>query len=180
MSRDPFVAWRKSGPSLEQRIARLEDIEEISRLIARYAKMADCKNEPARFKPLVTHDVKAVFHGFGSVEGRDEVAYFIHEIAKKEILWSIHYMTAPIIDILDDQDTAKVFFYLWEVGLTNVGEDPAYKDGQSTWISGWYENEARRTQDGWRFSKIELILKLFAPAANPDWRPRAIDREPPR
>ncbi|MBM3518297.1 MAG: hypothetical protein FJX56_10625, partial [Alphaproteobacteria bacterium] len=47
---------RKKWAALEERITRLEDIEAIKRMLARYAQGADRNNDPNVLRELYTED----------------------------------------------------------------------------------------------------------------------------
>ena len=59
--------------NIEKRLTRMEDIEEIKQLIARYAKAADHNGDPALMAPGFSADVVWHCEGIGGWEGRDAV-----------------------------------------------------------------------------------------------------------
>ncbi|MEQ9088839.1 MAG: nuclear transport factor 2 family protein [Alphaproteobacteria bacterium] len=152
---------------LEKRIQRLEDIEEIKKMIARYAQAGDDKNNPDIFGPMITEDAIWEAEGFGQHKGRDVITKVLSEVAQEKILWALHFMTSPLIDIAEDGKTATAMWYLWE---TAIARDDREAEGKSTWIGGWYETDLRREADGkWRWNHIRLMLKLFSPNEKPEW-----------
>src|SRR6476660_5925044 len=84
--------------AVEARIARLEAVEAIQVLKARYADVCDTGYDPVRMRPFFTND--AVWEFFGGISNT--------------ITWALHYMVAPIIEIADDGRTATGSWYLLE------------------------------------------------------------------
>ena len=85
-----------------RRLARLEAIEDIRMLKARYADVCDSGYDPVRMRPFFTAD--AVWDGgprFGRYEGVDAVCEFFAGISG-QITWALHYMVAPAIEVADD------------------------------------------------------------------------------
>jgi hypothetical protein len=159
--------------SLERRVQRLEDIHRITQLVQRYAMGADTRNDPAIMGGCVTSDVVAIFHGIGQVQGRDEFTKFAHDSAKGTMLWTAHFCTTPVTRFNSDGDAGTAFFYLWELARARSAIE---EQANSTWIAGWYENEIKKEDGEWLFSKIELVLQVFAPAHDLDWKPALAGR----
>ena len=88
--------------SIEERLQRLEDIEAIQQLIARYAKAVDHNGDPALVAPLFTED--AVWHceGIGHWETREGIVRDIRPNCTTFMPWAIHYMTQPIVEVAAD------------------------------------------------------------------------------
>lgn len=150
--------------SLEQRVKRLEGIESIRRLIARYAHGADRRNDPVIMRPLFTDDAVWECKGFGRHQGGDEIAESLAKIGRDSIVWTLHYMTSPLINVPLDGDWANCTWWLWELAKmpTAEGDDTAH------WIGGRYDAQLRDDGEGWRFSHVLLDLKLLSPHA-PGW-----------
>ena len=152
--------------SVEQRLQRLEDIEAIKQLIARYMTAADKNGDPALMAPCFTEDAVWNCEGIGRWEGRDSIVQGLHDTSTKVLSWALHYFTQPIIEIADDGQTATGEYYLWELAKA-VQEDGS--PDQDTWIGGWYESTFRKEGGDWKFTHIELILKLLSPADAASW-----------
>ena len=152
--------------SVEQRLQRLEDIEAIKQLIARYATAADHNADPAMMAPCFTEDAVWNCEGIGRWEGRDTIVSGLREVSTTQLSWALHYMTQPIIEVADDGQSAAGEYYLWELAKA-VQEDGG--PDQDTWIGGWYESKFRKEGGDWKFCHIELILKLLSPANAPSW-----------
>jgi SnoaL-like domain len=144
--------------SLEARIGRLEAVEEIRVLKARYADVCDTGYDPERMAPFFTDD--AVWDGgerFGRYEGLDAIRGFFAG-GSSQITWALHYMVAPAIEVADDLETATGSWYLWQP-CTVVGEHGP----QAVWLTGLYADRYRREEDGWRFSEVVLDCQTVSP-----------------
>ena len=148
------------------RLRRLEDIEAIEQLIARYAKAVDHNGDPALAAPLFTGD--AVWHceGIGHWETLDGILRELRLNCTVFMPWAMHYMTQPIVDVAPDGLSATATCYLWELGkVTPEGGGPT----EDTWIGGWYHAGCRKEGGAWKFARIDLTLKLFSAADKPSW-----------
>ena len=149
-------------------LAGLTAIEEIRRLKHVYAGVCDTGYDPARMAPLFTED--AVWDGgrFGRYEGRDAVCGFFAGISS-QIVWAMHYMLNPVIDVADDGQSATGSWYLWQP-CTVVGPDGP----QAVWLAGRYADQYRREAGGWKFSVVDLDVQCVTPyehgwAVKPFW-----------
>ena len=116
---------------IEERLRRLEDIEAIQQLIARYAKAVDRNGDPALVAPLFTED--AVWHceGIGHWETREGILREIRPNCTTFMPWAMHYMTQPDIEVAADGLSATSRHYLWELGKVTPGgrrADPGHLD----------------------------------------------------
>lgn len=151
---------------LEKRIDRLESIEEIKKMIGLYARAGDAKNDPKIFGKLLSEDAVWECEGFGRFEGRETILRELSGVAQERILWALHFMTTPIVEIGADGTSATAFWYLWE---TAKARESAGAEAKSTWIGGWYESKLARRGGKWKWTYIRLFLKLFSPNAKPEW-----------
>ena len=151
------------------RLDRLEAIEAIRVLKARYADACDTGYDPVRMRPFFTDD--AVWDGgprFGRYEGVEAVCGFFAGISS-QITWALHYMIAPIIEVADDCLTATGSWYLLEP-CTIATDDGA----RAMVITGRYADRYRREPDGWKFSEVVLDCQTISPldegwARRPFW-----------
>lgn len=145
---------------LAARIQRLEDIEAIKWMIARYAQGADQHNDTDILMPLFTEDaVWDAGERFGRYVGKPA----IHDFLKGSgsfIGWTLHYMVSPAIKIADDGKTAQAFWYLWE---TANMPHPQTHDPEAMWIGGTYDTELVKENSEWKFKKVNLRIKLLTP-----------------
>lgn len=147
-----------SEDTVERRLARLEAIEEIRRLKARYADVCDTGYDPERMLPFFTRD--AVWDGgqrFGRYEGIDAVYRFFEGVSS-EITWALHYMVAPVIDVADDLLTATGSWYLWQPCTLATPDGP-----RAMWLTGRYADRYRLDEGEWRFSEVVLDVQSVTP-----------------
>jgi hypothetical protein len=143
---------------LAHRVARLEAAEAIRQLKARYADVCDTGYDPDRMEPLFTPD--AVWDGgerFGRYEGIEAIRGFFAGVSS-QIVWALHYMVAPAIDVDEDGTNARGAWYLWQP-CTVVGPDGP----QAVWLTGRYADRYRLEDGGWRFSEVLLDVQAVTP-----------------
>jgi len=140
------------------RIARLQAAEEIRALKARYAEVCDTGYDPGRMEPFFTQD--AVWDGgerFGRYEGIDAIKGFFADISS-QIVWALHYMVAPLLEIAEDAETATGTWYLWQPCTVAVESGP-----QAVWLTGRYTDRYRREDGRWKFSEVVLDVQTISP-----------------
>jgi SnoaL-like domain len=148
---------------LEKRIARIEAVEAIGNLVAMYARGADRKNDPAVFRKLYDEDSVWEANGFGRFKGRDAIVAATSKVAREQILWCIHYMVDPLIEIAPSGKKATCSWYLWE--LAKMPDDSgALKDN---WIAGYYDSALSKGPKGWVFDQIKFDIRMIGPTDVP-------------
>lgn len=108
--------------------------------------------------PLFTAD--AVWDGgerFGRYEGIEAIKGFFAGVSS-QIVWALHYMIGPVIEVADDLETATGSWYLWQP-CTVVGKDGP----QAVWLTGRYRDRYRREPDGWKFAEVSLDVQTVSP-----------------
>lgn len=147
-------------------IQRLKDAEAIRTLITRYAQAADAFAPPNMMAPLFSR--AGIWHceGLGHHEGRDGIAQGLAKIRQGDVLWTIHFNVSPVIDISENGESAKAFWYLWELARARFDGNTAR---ENAWVAGWYHADVVREDGAWCFSRMDLTLKLFVRAGGPDW-----------
>jgi hypothetical protein len=153
----------------DTRLARLEAVEHIRALKARYAAVCDAGYDPDGMRAIFTAD--AVWDGgerFGRHEGIDAIRAFFAGVSN-QIVWALHYMLNPIIEVGDDLETATGSWYLWQP-CTVVGEHGP----QAVWLTGTYADRYRRDGGSWRIAELLLDCQTISPfeegwARRPFW-----------
>ncbi|RTL54478.1 MAG: nuclear transport factor 2 family protein [Rhodocyclaceae bacterium] len=152
------MAKSSSQTELSRRIARLEDIESVRRLVADYGIAADRGNDPVLFAELLAADAVWEAEGFGRHEGAATITAALAAIGRDAIKWSLHYMVSPRIDIDEDGLRGKCHWYLWE--LARISDEKGER--RAHWIGGWYDTELLREDGRWKFLHIKLSIKLLS------------------
>lgn len=142
--------------ALEARIRRLEDLEEIRTLKARYAAYCDDDYDADGLAPLFTED--AIWDGgaMGRFEGREAIRAFF-AAADQAVPFAIHHVTNPIIEVEGDRATGR--WYLWQPCTFQSLQE----GNQALWMAGRYEDVYRREADGWRFAHVTVGLRMLSP-----------------
>ena len=154
----PDFRGARTGEPLEERIARLEDIESIKQLYNQYATYCDNGYDAEGMGSLFTDDAVWDSNKFGTYEGRDAIKGFIVE-AGKQILFALHYMDNPSIDVADDGQTATGRWILFEPAvMTREGEDGV----DSVIITGDYENDFVKVDGEWRIKYVRANFRTIA------------------
>ena len=136
---------------LRRRVQRLEDLEAIRRLKARYARYCDAGYDPEGIAGLFVED--GVWDGgdlFGRAEGTEEIkAHF--RGASSRIPWALHFPLVPDIDISDDGTTATGTWYLWQPCTVNRSTGPV-----GAWLVGTYRDRYVKVEGEWRFLELRV------------------------
>ncbi len=132
-----FWQSRDGTPALQSIMTtRMEDLEEIRTLMARYCFAIDSKNAAA-FADLFTEDGVFDLKFVPPIEGREALRAFVPSIPD-----GAHHFTAnEIIELDGDQAVVRAYVLV-------VNEAPA---GIGT--VGEYDDVVSRTPDGWRFAR---------------------------
>ena len=152
-----------SSVSLEARIARLEAIEEIKQVIARYAQGADKRNDPEIMAPLFAENGVWEAEGFGQHVGRGVIAAALSEIGRSQITWTVHFMVLPTVVVGSDLKTATCHWYLWELAKM-IGADGLEKD---TWFAAQYDSRLVKVGVNWEFQLVRLVPVLNCAVGEP-------------
>lgn len=142
--------------TLEERIRRLEDTQEIIRLKSRYTELADSSAEKphagAEISRLFTDD--AVFDivatGAPPVIGSAAIAARFDDASLYP--FSYHLLGNPHIDVVGDCACGR-----WHVAVAFNRRDLG-----AMWTTALYEDEFVRTPAGWRIKKLRCTASAFA------------------
>lgn len=143
--------------TFEERLQRLEDIQDITRLKTRYTELADSSAD----KPHTGGDIGAIFTndalfhivptGAPPLIGSAAIA----ERFNDDTLYpfSYHLLGNPHIEV--DGDSAQ--------GRWHVTVALNRRDVGAMWTTAFYEDEFVRTPDGWRIKSLRCTASAFAP-----------------
>ena len=141
-------------PTLEERVQRLEDIEDIRRLKIRYAQFCDTQYDPDGIASCFTDD--AVWDGgseFGVHQGKQAIHAFFAG-ASKQITFALHYMIGHAIDIAPSGNEASGTWYLFV---------PATMNGRAVWMAATYNDRFRKVDGQWLFSQVKVNMAFITP-----------------
>jgi hypothetical protein len=148
----PDFSGRRTDEPLEERVGRLEDLEAIKNLKHQYARYCDSGYDANGFASLFVEDGIWDSNAFGVYRGRDEIFDFIAGL-REEILWALHYMVNPIIDIADDGLSARGTWILLEPATMGGLDGSSERD--AVVITANYEDEFVKVDGEWRFKKVK-------------------------
>ena len=132
--------------TLEARIRKLTDIEEIKLLKARYAAACDNNYDADAIAELFTED--AVWDGgqFGKAEGRENIRGLFRR-APEVFSFAIHNVMNPRIEV--DGDRAAGQWYLLQPATREPGI-------QAVWLAAVYHEEYVRVSGKWMFKHLQV------------------------
>lgn len=136
---------------LEQRVARLEDLEAIRDLDARYCRALD-DGDWDTLVSLFTDDGE--FVGLSRARGHAELRSFFAGLAEAGLTAFWHHVTNLEIT-LDGTDGARARSFLWQ---------PCVQDGVTHIAAGRYTDTLRRVDGGtWRYVTKQVSFDYFVP-----------------
>ena len=142
--------------AVQERLRRLEDIEAIRQLKARYCAFADrgyehASTDDAAFADLFVED--GVFESSsGPIRGRDA----IRARCASFLPFGLHLVMNPIIDVDGDTATAQ-----WAALVPSITADD-----EALLVAGRYDEELVRTPDGWRYARVRFRAAFRSPHAD--------------
>lgn len=144
----------------EAKVKRLEDIEAIKQLLARYCYYVDqCLDDKKLINNIVeffTRDAVVYFGPYSNnkkIEGHDAIRTQFENLNLK-YTFAVHMLSNPVIEV--NGDTAKGTWY-YEVPCTHT------RNNIAVWINGRYDNELVREKDGWKFTKMICTFHYVTP-----------------
>ena len=133
----------------EARIHRLEQLEAIRRLKARYCRYSDEPELFDRLPDLFTLDGVLDEPPDDPLVGREAIRASIARYRETH-RFSRHYATTPEIEI--DGDRARGRWQALLISVHDFGEGP-----QPLWGVGEYREEYRLVDGEWRFARVEAV-----------------------
>ncbi len=149
-----------TAATLEARIKRLEDIEEIRILKATYCDLCDAgvgdEGNREALLALFTEDASVDFGmGEGSVfEGHSGLRIFFGQVVANSVSFCQHFVHNSVIDVEGDRATGRWYF---EAPTTNAATNKAQ------WMAGRYIEEYARVDGAWKFAFIATEWSYIAP-----------------
>lgn len=139
----PMLAGQTKNPSLESRIQRLEDIQEIQRVLTDYGRFLDARDF-ASYSNLFAKDGEWV-GGFGTVKGPAAIQAFMEKnIPGPNTPHNYHVLSNFEIDVHGDTATA---WSRWAFIVPGPDKKPTLAQG------GRYEDLLTREDGHWKFKR---------------------------
>jgi len=151
----PALAAQTRHPSIDARVQRLEDIEEIRRVLTDYGRFLDARDFAA-YSHLFAKDGEWV-GGMGTVKGPAAIQAFMEKnIPGPNTTHNYHLLSNFEIDVHGDTATA---WSRWAFIVPGPDQKPAMAQG------GRYDDVLVREDGHWRFKRRTASNDL--PAAGP-------------
>jgi hypothetical protein len=137
---------------LEQRITRLEDIEAIKQLKARYCEICDDNHNPDLIATLFADDGVWDSGEPGLVaRGHDAIRELFRGV-QRVVEFSQHMVMNPVIEV--DGDRARGQWY-------NIAPFNFYdRDEPATWVAARYDEEYVKVNGVWKFQELHVRARL--------------------
>ena len=138
---------------MERRLTRLEDIEAIKQLKARYCEICDDDHNPDRIISVFAED--GVWEGaeFGIGRGHAEIRKLFQGF-QKLIEFSQHNVMNPIIEVRGDRATGEWYF---------MGPFKFRARQDSRWIALQYKDDYVKVNGQWKYQHLRVKLRMLAP-----------------
>lgn len=131
---------------LERRVARLEDLEAIKQLKARYCEICDADHDPERITTLFSEDGTWHGAGIGHAEGHAEIRSLFEGFARS-IRFSQHMVMNPILEV--EGTTAHGVWYFF--GLFTFRENH-----EARWLSARYHEDYVKVDGTWKIRHLRV------------------------
>jgi hypothetical protein len=151
-----FAGARPDEP-IETRLARLEDIDAVTRLKARYAQLHDAGYNGDAVVELFVEDGVWTSPQSGSYEGREAIREMINGVGESTRgLFASHLMLNPDVTIAEDGQSARGRWYLLELLTLRGVEDPDKLD--SVVVSANYTDDFVKVDGRWYFKQVSVVF----------------------
>ena len=137
--------------SLEERITRLEDIESIKQLKARYCEICDDDHNPQEITTIFSEDGIWDGGGIGVAEGHAAISALFTTFAER-ISFSQHMVMNPIIEVNGDTATARWYFF----GPFTIRTGKGKEARQAMWQSTRYVDDYVKQQGVWKYKHLRV------------------------
>jgi len=144
---------------LEERVTRIEDLESIKQLKARYCEICDDDHNPDLITAIFTPDAVWEGEGIGRAQGHDEIRT-LFEGFQKAIKFSQHMVQNPIIDIDGPAALGRWYFF---------GTFKYYKGDQARWQAARYHEKYRKIEGDWFISHLKIMPPVMSVKYEQGW-----------
>lgn len=138
--------------NLEQRIERLEDIEAIKQLKARYSHICDDDHNPKRIASVFAEDGIWESPDFGQAQGHEEIIELFRGF-EKLFTFSQHNMMNPIIEV-DGNNATGIWYIMGPWTLTENDEEK--------WMALRYDDDYVKIAGEWKYQHLRVVLRMTA------------------
>lgn len=136
--------------TLEQRITRLEDIEAIKQLKARYSHICDDDHNPDTIASVFAADGIWESPDFGKATGHDEIRELFSNF-RKMFSFSQHNMMNPVITVNGNRATG-----IWYI----MGPWTYRESGERKWLALRYDDDYVKIDGEWKYQHLRVVLRM--------------------
>ena len=149
---------------LEQRITRLEDLEAIRRLKARYCEICDDDHNPVRITSIFADDGIWEGRGIGKAKGHAEIRE-LFESFQKLMSYSQHMVMNPDIEVAAEGDRAHGTWYFF-------GMFTFYEGNQAKWQAARYHEDYVKVNGEWKIQHLRIKGPAMSADYEKGWAPQ--------
>lgn len=137
---------------IARRLTRLEDIEAIKQLKARYCEICDDDHNPDRITSVFAEDGIWESKDFGTAKGHAAIRDLFGGF-QKMIAFSQHNVSNPIIEVDGDRATGDWYF----LGPFVMGQP-----SEGRWLALEYHDDYVKVDGRWLYQHLRIKLRLSA------------------
>lgn len=132
--------------ALEARIARVEDVEAIKQLKARYCEICDDSHNPDEIVKIFTEDGIWEGKGIGKAQGHAAIRELFVGF-QRAMSYSQHMVMNPIIEIQGDTATGRWYIFV----------PSTFRHGnQAKWQAARYSEDYVRENGAWKIKHLRI------------------------
>ena len=150
--------------ALDRRIKRLEDIEAIRQLKARYCEICDDNHNPDLITTIFTEDGIWEASGIARAEGHDEIRTLFKQF-QVSINYSQHMVQNPIIEVAGDAASGRWYFF----GPFTFSGAHSKKPDQARWQAARYQEQYRRVDGEWKIKHLLVAGPVMSARYEKGW-----------
>lgn len=139
--------------ALEKRLTRMEDIEAIKQLKARYCHICDDLHNPDRIASVFAEDGIWESADFGQAKGHAAIRELFTGF-RKLFTFSQHNIMNPIIEV--DGDCAQASWYI-------MGPWTKAEMNEEIWMALRYDDDYVKIDGEWKYQHLRVDLRMTAP-----------------
>lgn len=135
---------------LEKRITRLEDIEAIKQLKARYCHICDDTHNPATIASVFAEDGIWESDDFGRAQGHRDIRALFSSF-RELFTFSQHNISNPVIQVNDTRATG-----IWYI----MGPWTIAENNKKIWMAARYDDDYVKINGEWKYQHLRVDLRM--------------------
>ncbi len=135
---------------LEKRITRLEDIEAIKQLKARYCHICDDTHNPETIASVFAEDGIWESDDFGKAQGHRDIRALFSSF-RELFTFSQHNISNPVIQVKDTHATG-----IWYI----MGPWTIAENNKEIWMAARYDDDYVKINGEWKYQHLRVDLRM--------------------